>query len=103
MRRGERCRLRRIGKRDARNGGELFEAGAFVVAPQGPLGIEIDGEQDRDQQGEKRKTEFPEEIKPHGFQTNTPRPEPFSNAWGFRDRIRFFHASGERKRPRCAG
>ena len=98
----ERRRLRRICKRDARNGSELFESGAFVVAPQRTLGIEIDGEQDRDQQGEKSETEFPEKIKPHGFRTNTPRPGRSSSTGGSPDRIRFFHASGGRKRPRCA-
>src|SRR5205823_4320769 len=93
MRRRERRRLRRICKRDACNGSELFEASALVVAPQRTLGIEIDRDQDRDEQGEKGKTEF---------RTDTPRREPFSNAWGFQDRTRFSRASGERKRPRCA-
>jgi hypothetical protein len=43
------------------------------IAPQRALGIEINGEKNRDQQGEKSKTEFPEKIKPHGFQTSIPR------------------------------
>src|SRR6266481_1913442 len=90
------------GESDARNGGELLETGTLVVAPQSTLGIEIDGEQDRDQQGEKGKTEFPEKIKPHGFQKDSPRPGRVSNAWGFQDRTRFFHAGAGRRRPRCA-
>src|SRR5260370_33912772 len=70
----ERGRLRWSRQRDACNGGELFESGALVVAPQSPLGIEIDGEQNRDAQGGKSKTEFPEKVKPHRFQPDTPRP-----------------------------
>src|SRR6266705_3281950 len=80
----------------------ICETGPLVIAPQGALGIEIDRQQDRDQQREKGKAEFPEKIKPHGFQTNSLRRARFSNAWGFPDRIRFFLASGERTRPRCA-
>jgi hypothetical protein len=37
-----------MSKCDTRDGSEFFETGAFIVAPQGPLGIEIDGQQDRD-------------------------------------------------------
>ena len=92
-----------MSKRGTGNGGELFETGAFVVAPQSALGIEIDGQQDRDQQSEEGNAEFPKKIKPHGFQTNSPRLEPFSSAQDSQDRIRFFRAAGERKRPRCAG
>ena len=91
-----------MGQCNTRDGGEFFETGSFVATSQGPLGIELDGQQDRDQQSEERKTEFPEEIKPHGFQTNSPRRERSSNARDFRDRIRFFRAAGERKRPRYA-
>src|SRR6266849_2225072 len=53
--RSERGSWRRIGKRDMRDGGELIETGTIVIAAQRALGIEIDGEQDRDQQGEKGK------------------------------------------------
>jgi len=42
--------------------GELFETGTLVVAPQGALGIEIDGEQDRDQQSEKGKPSFQKRL-----------------------------------------
>src|SRR6267143_728159 len=98
---GEISRLWRMSKCDTRDGREFFETGAFIVAPQGPLGIEIDGQQDRDQQSEKRETEFPEEIKPHGFQTNSPHRERFSSARDSRDQILFFRAAGERKHPRC--
>jgi len=51
----------RMSQCDARDGGKLFEPARFVATSQGPLGIEIDGQQDCDQQSEECKTEFPEE------------------------------------------
>src|SRR4029077_11953494 len=98
----QRRQLRRISYRDVGDGSELFETGAFIIAPQSALGVEIDWKKDCNEQREKSKAELPKEIKPHGFRTSTPRPGRSSNGWGFPDRIRFFRAGGGRKRPRCA-
>src|SRR6266852_5044341 len=98
----KRGKSRRMNKGDPSDGGELLETGSLVIAPQGALCIEIDRQQDRDEQPEESEAEFPEKIKPHGFQTNTPRRGRSSSARDFRDRIRFFPAGGGRKHPRCA-
>jgi len=83
-------------KRDPRNAASCSKPHTLVIAPKAPLGIEIEGSRTAISRAKKAKTEFPEDrVKPHGFQTDSPRPGRFSNAWGFQDGFDFFHAGGD--------
>ena len=93
---------RRTRLRDIQERGKLIVGRANGIAPKNAGGVEINGKQDAQQQGEIRQPQFPEKPSSHGFRRGSRRRESSSCRPDAADRFRSSRATAAHIRPRCA-